>query len=546
MLDVGGDGTADFSFDRATFTAIDVTAGGGDDVVRVVGAFADEKLTVNGGSGADTLRSGLGQDTLLGGPGNDVVAGGDGDDVAQLGSGTDRFEWAPGDDNDVVEGETGTDELAFSGSGASELATVASNGSRVRFTRNVANVVMDLDDVEGIAFAALGGADTVIADDTAGTDLDALDVDLAANGGGDDAQADIVIVHGTEGADAIAVGESEGRLAVRGRGALTRVTRGGAQDDLSIRTLGGADEITAGIGMPAAATVNVDGGDGADVATFAGTAGDDQIPVAANGAEVTTFVDGTAQFDTLAVEDLVLSGLGGADTITSVGNVAALTRLTMDGGGGADDLRGGNGADLLLGGAGGDKVDGNQGADIAMLGTGDDHFQWDPGDSSDAVEGESGTDVLDFNGSNAAEAMEVSANGDRVRFTRNIAGIVMDLGGVEGVNARALGGADTFTVNDLAGTALKTADVDLAAFAGGGDAAADTVVVNGTDAPDVVRAIKSDGRVETRGPAVPTRVEGSEVALDTLRLNTLAGDDRVTIDDVFDLIISSVDLGADA
>ena len=49
QLDVGEDGTADFSFDRNTFTAIDVTAGGGDDEVRVDqsgGAFTDEAITI--------------------------------------------------------------------------------------------------------------------------------------------------------------------------------------------------------------------------------------------------------------------------------------------------------------------------------------------------------------------------------------------------------------------------------------------------------------------------------------------------------------------
>ena len=35
QVDVGEDGTADFSFDRSTFTAIDVEAGGGDDEVRI-------------------------------------------------------------------------------------------------------------------------------------------------------------------------------------------------------------------------------------------------------------------------------------------------------------------------------------------------------------------------------------------------------------------------------------------------------------------------------------------------------------------------------
>src|SRR4051794_40856071 len=54
-VDVGADGTADFSFDRTTFSAIHVDAGGGDDEVTVDqsgGVFNDEQLTVDGGSGA--------------------------------------------------------------------------------------------------------------------------------------------------------------------------------------------------------------------------------------------------------------------------------------------------------------------------------------------------------------------------------------------------------------------------------------------------------------------------------------------------------------
>ena len=44
---------------------------------------------------------------------------------------------------------------------------------------------------------------------------------------------------------------------------------------------------------------------------------------------------------------------------------------------------------------------------------------------------------------NINERMEVSANGGRVRFTRDIANIVMDLNDVETIDVKALGGADT-------------------------------------------------------------------------------------------------------
>src|SRR6185295_4005775 len=131
--------------------------------------------------------------------------------------------------------------------------------------------------------------------------------------------------------------------------------------------------------------------------------------------------------DTTAVEHLVVQGLGGADTITGSNGISTLTALTVDGGSGNDVLSGGDGADLMLGGSGDDTVDGNRGNDVAMLGTGNDHFNWDPGDGSDTVEGQSGSDVLDFNGANVSETMDISANGGRVRFLRNIAAIAMDL-----------------------------------------------------------------------------------------------------------------------
>ena len=87
-----------------------------------------------------------------------------------------------------------------------------------------------------------------------------------------------------------------------------------------------------------------------------------------------------------------------------------------------------------------------------MLGAGDDTFVWNPGDGSDIVEGQAGADTMQFNGANVAEKIDVSANGTRVRFTRDVGNIVMDLNEVETVNFAALGGADNITVNDLTGT----------------------------------------------------------------------------------------------
>src|SRR5262249_10387571 len=154
QLDVGDDGTTDLSFDRSTFTAIHVAAGGGDDQVRIDqinGLFTDDAVTIDGGSGDDTLLGGDGADTLVGGSGHDVVDGHRGRGTPLLGSGDDTFQWDPGDGSDTVEGQGGHDRLAFNGSNASEIMEVRGNGSRVLFTRDIAGVTMDLNGIETLA-----------------------------------------------------------------------------------------------------------------------------------------------------------------------------------------------------------------------------------------------------------------------------------------------------------------------------------------------------------------------------------------------------------
>ena len=66
-----------------------------------------------------------------------------------------------------------------------------------------------------------------------------------------------------------------------------------------------------------------------------------------------------------------------------------------------------------------------------------------------------------FNGANIDEKIDISANGGRVRFTRDVANITMDLNKVETIEFNALGGADNITVNDLTGTDVTQVDIDL-------------------------------------------------------------------------------------
>src|SRR3954467_716493 len=77
-LDVGADGTVDFSFDRSTFDAVHVDAGAGDDTVTLSnngGGIPAERVTVDGGSGIDALIGASGADVLNVVPVNDLIDG---------------------------------------------------------------------------------------------------------------------------------------------------------------------------------------------------------------------------------------------------------------------------------------------------------------------------------------------------------------------------------------------------------------------------------------------------------------------------------------
>jgi Ca2+-binding RTX toxin-like protein len=228
-------------------------------------------------------------------------------------------------------------------------------------------------------------------------------------------------------------------------------------------------------------------------------------------------------------ENLVLNANGGNDSFSATGNLAALIKITVDGGAADDTILGSNGIDTLLGGDGIDFVDGQQGNDIALLGAGDDVFQWDPGDGSDVVEGQDGFDRMRFNGSNASENFDVSANGGRVRFFRNVANITMDLNDVEQIDLNALGGADNFVVNDLSGTDLSEIATDLAAVpgTGTGDTQADIVTVNGTNGDDIAVVAGQGSNLEVVGLATHITVSGAESALDRITISALDGSDVV-------------------
>jgi Ca2+-binding RTX toxin-like protein len=345
---------------------------GGDDVVSATTLAAGiAKLTVDGGAGDDTILGSQGADVLLGGDGDDSVFGDNGNDIAFLGAGDDVFQWDPGDGNDTVEGQDGVDAMLFNGANLAENVEISANSGRAIFFRNIANVTMDLNDVETIDFNALGGADNVVVGDLSGTDVTKVAIDLAGVIGGTsgDKQVDSVTVNGTNGDDVITIASVGGQIVVGGLAAQVTIDHAEAGDKLVINGLGGDDVINASgleagkielqvfsglgadivIGSEGNDTVN--GGDGDDTAflgagndVFVWNPGDDNdvvegqegidtmlfnganvaenIDIFANGGRAIFFRDvANVTMDLNDVETIHFNALGGADNV-NVGDLS--------------------------------------------------------------------------------------------------------------------------------------------------------------------------------------------------------------------------------
>jgi Ca2+-binding RTX toxin-like protein len=668
---------APFSIDIGTSEQLVLNANGGNDSFSATGNLAALiQITVDGGTGNDTLLGSNGIDLLRGGDGDDFLDGQQGNDVAFLGAGNDVFQWDPGDGSDIVEGQDGFDTMLFNGSAGAEIFEVSANGGRVRFTRDLGNIVMDLNDVEATDLNTLGNTDRVTVNDLSGTDMSEVNINLAGTIGGTagDGQADVVIVNGTNGNDIISIFGAGTALSVLGLPAVVNLTNSeGANDTLVVNALGGDDEVAATTLPAGVSRLVVDGGAGDDTLfgsqgadTFLGGDGDDfvfgdngndtallgagndvfqwnpgdgndivegqggtdtllffganideEITISANGGRVIFFRNiASVTMDLDDVENIDYRALGGADNIV-VGDLTGTDVARIDlhlsgpngGGDGASDsvtvngtqgddvigvsgdgtasvstphadvnitfsegdrdnltinglgghdvidaslleadlfatltLNGGLGNDVLLGSDGNDLINGGDGIDVAFMGAGDDIFVWNPGDDNDTLEGQDGFDTMLFNGANVAEVIDISANGGRVIFFRNIASVVMDLNDVEVITYNAFGGADLVTVNDLSGTDVVEVNINLALAGGGGDAQPDTVVVSGTNGDDIAAVVGDASGSSVLGLAAQVNITGAEAANDRLTVNALAGDDIV---EASGLLAGGIQLTAD-
>jgi hypothetical protein len=444
--------------------------------LHLVGAGGNDTISLDetGGSlpGADLL-GGDGNDVLKGGSGDDFFDGDAGNDTILMGAGDDTFQWNPGDGSDSVDGQGGTDTMVFNGSDAAEKFEIADEGiglpsHRVRFTRDVGNVTMDLDGVEVIDLNPFGGADTITVDDQSATDISEVNLDLSNSAGTADGETDIVVINGSE-----------------------------LEDLFQVSSLSGRNHIGVSGTVP---SVDISGTDG-------------------------------------VTDQLTLSGQGGDDTLDAANLAAALIGLSMNGDAGNDSIIGSQGDDLASGGPGND---------VVKLGDGRDTFVWNPGDGSDTVDGQGGSDRMVFNGSDASEQFGISAIGSRVRLTRDVGGVAMDLSGVETIDVNALGGSDTITVDDITATDLSEANLNLNNSEGVGDGQPDAVVVSGTDGDDKIQLLssRSGTRIAVLGLIPLVNIVGAEGSNDTLTVNALGGNDTVDASGLpSDLIGLTVNLG---
>ena len=408
-------------------------------------------VTVNGGSGNDTLVGGPFGDTLNGGDNDDTLDGGSGADALNGGNGTDTVSYAgradsvnadPGggaNDGNAVDGPGGSRDNIGSDvenlTGGSAGDTLTGDGGANRLRGGNGNDILigaggndtlegegNDDNLTGGAgadvFTGGGGSDT--ASYSGNSEGVSVTVGNGANDGwtgdsfADDVQSDIEKVIGSNFGD----GLSGGSLPV------------------TLLGLDGDDFLQGG-----ASGDRLDGGNGAD--TMSGAGGIDSLDYSWDVTTLFEFDPGcfcfvgtdhgvTVTQDGLANDgtnwDAASGGGGPADNVAndietidgSFGpdNITGTTGTqTLNGAGGVDTLRGGADADNLNGGAENDALFGDGGADVLRGDAGNDGLHG--GTEDDNLDGGIGQDVM--NGD--------AGTGDMVTYETRSTPITADIGG---------------------------------------------------------------------------------------------------------------------
>jgi Ca2+-binding RTX toxin-like protein len=290
-----------FSIDIGTTENLVVNLNGGDDIFSASGDLASLiSITVDGGTGNDTIHGSNGGDRLLGGTGDDQLFGGAGDDTLIGGQGTDHMFgeagndtmiWNPGDGTDVLEGGDGVDTALVNGGAGDEVFTATANGNRVDFERvSPAPFGMDIGTTEQLVVNMGGGNDTFSASGNLAS-LIAVTVD---GGDGNDT------INGGNGNDTLLGGD--GNDFIDGNGGSDTAFLGAGDDVFKWDPGDGSDK--------------VDGGSGFDEMLFNGAAIGETFNLSADaGGALFTRNIGTITMDLTSIEKVTVNALAGADTI---------------------------------------------------------------------------------------------------------------------------------------------------------------------------------------------------------------------------------------
>lgn len=315
-----------------------------------VDAFPDDdRDSVDGGEGNDTISTGDDADTIFGGAGDDSINAGIDDDEVQGGDGDDWINGGLG--NDLIDGGEGDDTIIAGQDAFSDY----------------------IGDDPNLPTAGLNNRDgtPALRDPNPNDDLDT--------------------VYGGVGNDIIFTGDDADMIY---GGAGNDTIHAGIDDDY-VEGNAGDDSITGGHGSD---TIYGGGGDdwinAGDSELLWGQSPDDVDPVPENGRD---FVDGGAGNDTIFGQDDDDTLLGGAGDDVIDGGI---DEDSIDGGAGNDSLLGGDADDTILGGTGNDTLIGGEGNDDMSGGDDRDVFLGsNPGDVIDGGEGGDDYDTLDLSGS---------------------------------------------------------------------------------------------------------------------------------------------------
>ena len=292
VVDVGDNGTADFTFRRNRFTKIVVNAGAGADRIRINesrGVFTNaEATTLNGQAGNDVVLGGSAQEILRGSTGADTVDGNAGNDDVGLGAGNDSFVWNIGDGADEVRGDADTDTVTVNGSASADAITVSPSATPDHIDVNGG---LDITSTENLVVNGLGGNDTL-----SGVSLAAGLVQLSLNGGaGDD------VLSGSNGNDSLS-GGTETDTVDGNQGLDTALM--GAGNDTFVWDPGDGSDV-------------VEGGADQDTLRFNGSAAAEVFTMSANGSRLAFARNiGNIAMDVDDVEAVTVNALGGVDSVT--------------------------------------------------------------------------------------------------------------------------------------------------------------------------------------------------------------------------------------